>query len=64
MMQERLLTLPQFSREFGVSIWLTREAAKKGEIPTVRIGRRHRIPMSAVQVWLARSAEKKQIAAA
>ena len=52
MENDRLLTLPQFARAYGLSPWLAREMARRGDIPTVQCGRRRRVSIRMVQGWV------------
>lgn len=52
---DRFLSLPQFSRVTGLSLYSTREGVRLGHIPTVLIGRRRRISMRQIEAWLAGS---------
>lgn len=51
------LTVPEAGkRYFGLSAWGAYDAARRGEIPTIRIGRRLRVPVRALEAMLDRAA--------
>jgi excisionase family DNA binding protein len=49
---DRLLTVAEFSHAFGVSKWLTRRMIKAGALPSIQVGRRHRISSRAATAWI------------
>jgi excisionase family DNA binding protein len=53
--QERLLTLPEVAERLGESEHFARELGRRGELPLVRLGKRHlRVRPSALREWIAR----------
>jgi hypothetical protein len=47
----KLLTIPAFARATGLSTWLARELVRRGDIPSVQVGPRHRIDARWVERW-------------
>jgi excisionase family DNA binding protein len=45
--EKRVLTVPEAGRQLGLSRGASYEAAKRGELPTLRIGRRLLVPKPA-----------------
>jgi excisionase family DNA binding protein len=52
---QKTITVPEAARQLGISRNGGYEAAKRGEIPTVRIGRRLVVPLEAVDRILQRA---------
>jgi excisionase family DNA binding protein len=67
-MEQRFLTLEEFASQMGVSVKTARNLAKRGDLPTVRVGRLHRIDPNELERWLkaggtgAPAAEKEPVA--
>ena len=58
MMEKRTYSVPEAGRILGVGRTAAYEAARTGEIPTIRIGRRILVPVTALERLLeARSPE-------
>lgn len=53
----RTITVPEAGEQLGIGRNAAYEAAKRGEIPTVRIGRRLLVPREAVDRLLQRAME-------
>lgn len=54
-----ILTIPAAGRKFfGIGKSASYEAARRGQIPTIRIGRRLFVPLAAVENMLADTANK------
>lgn len=47
------LTIDETARELGISRGSAYEAARRGELPTIRIGRRLLVPVAALSALLA-----------
>jgi excisionase family DNA binding protein len=51
---DRLLTIPEVAERLSVPPAYAYELARRGELPTVRVGRKYiRVPLSAFEKWLA-----------
>ena len=48
-----VLTVPEAGRVLGLKVHTAYRAARNGEIPTIRIGRRIRVPKAQLQRMLA-----------
>ena len=47
------LTVPEAAQLLGISTWLAFQAVRRGELPSVRLGRRILIPRARLHAWLA-----------
>jgi excisionase family DNA binding protein len=47
----KLLTIPQFAHATGISETLARAIVKRGEVPSVQVGRRRRVSSSWIEKW-------------
>jgi excisionase family DNA binding protein len=56
--QKRVLTLDEVAADLRISRGSAYEAAKRGQIPTIRIGRRLLVPAEAIEKMLAEAVEK------
>jgi excisionase family DNA binding protein len=57
-MKERLtLTVNEAAAVVGVHPLTLREAIRRGEVPSVRVGRRVLIPRKALEAWLDRAGQ-------
>lgn len=57
--KQYILTIPAAGRKFfGIGKSASYEAARRGQIPTIRIGRRLFVPIAAVENMLADTANK------
>ena len=59
---KRTLTVEQAGRELGISRNLAYDAARSGEIPTIRIGRRLIVPRVAFDKMLEQAGEPEAVA--
>jgi excisionase family DNA binding protein len=57
----RLLTIPMFARNTGLTPRLARELVRNGDIPSLQVGCRRRIDERWVNEWL-NSSSKQQVA--
>ena len=57
MEQPKVLTVPEAGRWLGLSRNASYEAARRGDIPTIKIGRLLRVPVAALERKLAGEAE-------
>lgn len=55
MAAQKTITIPEAAQELGISRNGAYEAAKRGEIPIVRIGRRLLVPRDAIDQMLRRA---------
>jgi excisionase family DNA binding protein len=55
--ERQTLTIPEAARALGIGRNQAYEAAKRGEIPTIRIGKRVLVPTVALKAMLNRGAE-------
>jgi excisionase family DNA binding protein len=53
----KTMTIPEFAEEAGIGRNAAYDAAKRGEIPTIRLGRRLLVPREALDRMLARVME-------
>lgn len=54
-----VITIPQAGKiYFGIGRSASYEAARRGEIPTIKIGRKHLVPIAAMDRVLAGAADK------
>lgn len=60
--EKKVLTVMEAAEELGISKGSAYEAARNGEIPTVRIGRRLIVPRVAFDKMLAQAGESKAVA--
>ncbi len=52
--EDRLLTIPQTAARLNIPAAYAYELARRGEIPTVRVGKKYvRVPLAALEKWLA-----------
>jgi excisionase family DNA binding protein len=58
MATQKTISIPEAAQELGISRNGAYEAAKRGEIPTVRIGRRLLVPRDAIDRLLAQASAK------
>ena len=49
----QVMSIDEVAKELGISRALTYDAARKGEIPVLRVGRRLLVPRSAFEKFLA-----------
>jgi excisionase family DNA binding protein len=49
----KLLSIPEFAKATGLSVWLARELVHRGDVPSVRVGARRRVDSRWVERWLA-----------
>ena len=56
-MQERLLKVEEAARQINLSRSKTYELVHSGELPAIRIGNRLRIPLAALDAWIAAQLE-------
>lgn len=61
MAAQKTITIPEAAQELGISRNGAYEAAKRGEIPTVRIGRRLLVPRNAIDRLLEQASAKSDI---
>ncbi len=54
-MKRKTLTVPEAAQTLGIGRSAAYEAARTGEIPTVRIGRRLLVPVAALERMLAQA---------
>ena len=52
-MMTKLITIPKFAESTGLSYRLCLHLVETGQIPSVAVGRRHRIDVRWVEQWLA-----------
>ena len=57
--QKKVMTVIEAAKELGISKGSAYEAARTGEIPTIRIGRRLIVPRVAFDKMLAQAGEPK-----
>lgn len=50
-------TIAEFAKQWGVSERHVRNLIRDGEIPAVRLGQSHRIPVAALEDWIAAQLE-------
>jgi excisionase family DNA binding protein len=55
MSDRKTITVPEAGKQLGIGRSAAYEAAKRGEIPTVKIGRRMLVPRDAVDHMLSRA---------
>ncbi|WP_041458719.1 excisionase family DNA-binding protein [Ammonifex degensii] len=53
-------SIPEFAAAVGLGKSLIYELVKRGEIPSIRVGRRILIPRSAAEEWLRRKMEEQK----
>jgi excisionase family DNA binding protein len=58
MEQPKVLTVPEAGRWLGLSRNAAYEAARRGDIPTIRIGRLLRVPVAALERKINGEAER------
>lgn len=58
MAERKVITVPEAGEQLGLGRNAAYEAAKRGDIPTVRIGRRLLVPRDAIDQLLARASVK------
>ena len=58
-MDKQTVTIKEVAKLLGVGRDTAYAAVKKGEIPSLKIGGLTRIPLPALERWLAEAAEKK-----
>ena len=58
-MGKKVLTIMEAAKELGISKGSAYEAARSGEIPTIRIGRRLIVPRVAFDKMLAQAGEQE-----
>ena len=58
MAERKVITVPEAGEQLGLGRNAAYEAAKRGDIPTVRIGRRLLVPRDAIDQLLARASGK------
>lgn len=58
MAERKVITVPEAGEQLGLGRNAAYEAAKRGDIPTVRIGRRLLVPRDAIDQLLARASAK------
>jgi excisionase family DNA binding protein len=63
-MKPKVITVPEAGEQLGLSKSSAYEAAKRGDIPTIRIGRRLLVPCDAVDRLLSQAFEKAKTVAA
>ncbi len=51
-MQQVLLTIPEFAKVTGLSYKLATHLVIAGEIPSLQVGKRRRVPQRCVNEWL------------
>jgi excisionase family DNA binding protein len=52
--EDRLLTIPEVAERLAVPVPYAYELARKGELPTVRVGKKYvRVPLLSFEKWLA-----------
>jgi excisionase family DNA binding protein len=51
----KLLTIPGFANAIGVSENLARAIVKRGEVPSIQVGRRRRVDSRWVEKWTAQA---------
>jgi len=49
----KLLTIPEFANATGISENLARAIVKRGEVPSIQVGRRRRVDSRWVEKWTA-----------
>jgi excisionase family DNA binding protein len=52
MTKTKLLSVPEFARATGLPVTLARTLVKSGEVPSLRVGRRHRVSSCWIETWL------------
>ncbi len=52
-----LLTVPETAQTLGIGRTLAWTLVRRGELPAVRIGRAVRVPVAAVESWIAERAK-------
>ncbi len=50
--ERKTLTIPETAKILGIGLNQTYEAAKRGEIPTIKIGKRILVPLAALRRML------------
>ena len=62
--EERLtLTIPEAARRLGIGRNQGYECARRGEIPTIRLGKRRVVPVAALEAMLAVQSKQQIVAA-
>ena len=56
-MHQKVLTVKEVAKQLGLGINQTYAACERGQIPSMRFGRRWVIPQSAFEKWLLESPE-------
>ncbi len=54
-MTKRTYSIPEIAKELGIGRSAAYEAARTGEIPTIRIGKRILVPVAALERMLAQA---------
>ncbi|MBV9201239.1 MAG: helix-turn-helix domain-containing protein [Alphaproteobacteria bacterium] len=62
MAERKVITVPEAGEQLGLGRNAAYEAAKRGDIPTVRIGRRLLVPREAIDRLLQRAMEQRSAA--
>jgi excisionase family DNA binding protein len=57
-----MMTVPEAGKYLGISRWAAYQAAAKGELPTIRIGKLLRVPVRALETMLDRVGKAPQAA--
>ena len=52
-MERRTLTIKETAASLGISDWMVYEMVKRGEIKTIRVGKRILVPVSALDQFVA-----------
>ena len=60
---ELAISVEEAARRLGLSRNLAYAMAQRGELPTVRAGRRRIVPLQALEAWLAERAADREIVA-
>lgn len=59
-MDKKLVTVAEASVLMGISRSLLYSLVMRGEVPSIKIGRARRIPVTAIDEWIARQVEEEQ----
>ena len=60
--EKKVMTIIEAAKELGISKGSAYEAARSGQIPTIRIGRRLIVPRVAFDKMLAQAGERQEVA--
>jgi hypothetical protein len=54
------ISVIEAGKHLGLSVWSSYEAARRGDIPTIRIGRRLRVPVRALEAMVDEAMKRRE----